>query len=697
MNYEEFLRHPVFLSGLEQLESVRRLMKDEEPPYLFVRRDNNVYAISAVALWVDDPEATVVELLPNHSSPVRVVSTDELSTRSLEVLAQEVTLVEGRDGELKYLCRDEYLLSMMSSKTDSDISWLRTLFSSIPKGLMTVDLQFRPQNFNSEALRMLKTTQADIAQLCTDDLFGAARFSHVQATQAPVLNQVIGIPQKETTLLVDITPLLHDRELTGYAIVLQDLPTVETMAMELLSVKRLNQDLQAILSTIYDEILVVDKHGVILRASDNYVPSMWQQPPNTLIGQNVLKIRDTDDVITRTITEVQRTQQKTSLMQNGNCSVLVVGNPIFTDSKKLERIVLASRDMAEVNRLRRELERSRRRGESYRQQLELLQDQILPSAKSRLVYASRAMDSVMEEVSRVASFTTSVLLIGESGVGKEVIADLIHSQSDRRDGPLIKINCGAIPETLLESELFGYEKGAFSGANQQGKVGLFVKAHTGTLFLDEVSELPLSLQVKLLRALQDREVYPVGGTTPIKFDVRVVAATNRNLRQLVDEGGFREDLYYRINVYPIDIPPLRQRREDIAVLLNHYLNQFNQTYHRTLRFSSTAIELLEGYDFPGNVRELQNIVQRVAIKSDDDVIDVGDVERVLVPTQRQAETGARHFDALVPLDIAMKEVEEKLIVMAMDRFRSTRKAAKALGVNQSTISRKYREIMRNSR
>lgn len=401
-----------------------------------------------------------------------------------------------------------------------------------------------------------------------------------------------------------------------------------------------------------------------------------------------------DDIICRVIREVQDKKQKVSLMHNGQYPVLSVGNPMYTNDPSTDRIVIASRDLTEVARLQGELEKTRRQGESYRKQLEILRERIHDVQGTRLVYASPLMDEVMQEVERVAQFETTVLLVGESGVGKEVIADLIHSLSERRDKPFVKINCAAIPESLLESELFGYEKGAFSGANQQGKKGLFIKADTGTLFLDEISELPLGLQVKLLRALQERQVYPVGATTPVSFDVQLIAATNRRLEQLVAERKFREDLFYRINVYPIEIPPLRDRKADIAVLVHHFLFQLNQTYHRTLRFSSGALELLEAYDFPGNVRQLQNVVNRAAIRSEGEVIDVSVVEKILTGAEYRTVHDNKRFQQVIPLRRAIEQVEEDLIVLAMNRYHSTTQAAKALGINQSTVSRKYRQIVK---
>ena len=284
-------------------------------------------------------------------------------------------------------------------------------------------------------------------------------------------------------------------------------------------------------------------------------------------------------------------------------------------------------------------------------------------------------------------------MTGESGSGKEVIANTIHSLSDRRDQPFIKINCAAIPGHLLESELFGYEKGAFSGAKQEGKKGLFMKAHHGTLFLDEISELPFETQSKLLRAIQEREVYPVGATVPVTFDVRIIAAANRSLTDLVANGKFREDLYYRINVFPIEVPPLRTRTEDVALLANHFLFQFNQMYQRNLRLSRSAIELMEAYEFPGNVRELQNIIQRMAIKNDGDLIDDGVVRSILMKDEpTTSKKGLSRFTQVIPLKDAMVQVEQELVALAVKKFGTTTQAARALGISQSSVSRKYNRL-----
>ncbi len=693
MELASYLRNPIILDHDVDVGQIKQRLQLGEHPFVFVERNGELYALNSISLLLEfERKAQVRFSLARliNSSPIKIIPLPELSAHVLDVLSQEVTLVRHRE-ELKYFRREDYLLAMTASGTDTDHAWLRALFSSIPKGLMIVDFRYAVVNTNEETLRMLKMSRHQLAKASVQELFGTHHFEHVKSTQTPLLNQVITLVKK-TTVLVDFVPLMMNRAMTGFALVLQDLPSVEAMAMELDSVKDLNQDLEAILSTIYDEIVVVDARGVLVRASAHFIAGQWQHPPNSLIGARILEYKSADDVMCRVFTDVQRKKQKVSLMGTGSDPILCVGNPIFTDHRELERVVIASRDLSEVSQLQRELEKTRKQGETYRQQIEWLQKQINHIPGSVVVYASPLMDEVMQEVQRVAQFAATVLIVGESGVGKEVIADLIHSLGERRSNPFIKINCAAIPETLLESELFGYEKGAFSGADRQGKKGLFIKAHKGTLFLDEISELPLGLQAKLLRALQEREVYPVGGTTPIKFDAHIIAATNRSLLSLVAQGKFREDLFYRIDVYPIEVPPLRDRREDIGVLANHYLHQFNQTYQRNLRFSSSAIELLEAYDFPGNVRELQNIVQRLAIRNDTDVIDVPVVERIVLHAGAAEGKKQPRNVQIVPLKQALEKVENEMIALAMKRYHSTTQAARALGVSQSTVSRKYSQM-----
>ena len=692
MDLRTFLREPIFVNESTILDELSEQITKEEHPFVFFRKDDQVYALKSFDFWLNRHEDyfTILKELEN-GSPLDMIPFADLTLHALDILAESVTLVVYED-KLKYLLREDFLLTMVSAGTNSEIAWLRNLFASIPRGLMIVDLNYAVVNSNSEALRMLRISRASLADLRMHEVLGLPNFQYVYRTQSSLLNQIITASPGQVAILVDFVPLVMYQVVTGYALVLQDLPSLEAMAMELDSVKQLNQDLEAILSTIYDEIIVVDTRGKLLRASDHYITTQWNRPPQTLIGQQVLKLKPADDLICQVIREVQKKKQKISRMQNeGESPLLCVGNPIFHAQGELERIVVASRDLTEVARLKRELEQTRRQSENYRKELKRLSERVTQVQGTIPVYVSTLMHEVMSEVERVAQYPTTVLLHGESGVGKEIIANTIHALGERRNKPFIKINCAAIPESLMESELFGYEGGAFSGANLKGKTGLIVKAHKGCLFLDEISELPLAIQGKLLRAIQEREVYPVGGTVPIKFDIQIIVATNRNLTDLVTQGKFRQDLYYRINVYPIEIPPLRERKEDIALLANLFLTQCNLAYQRNLRFTSASLELLEAYPFPGNVRELQNLVQRIAIKNDGEVIDTATVEKILMKSTAQAwHTGA--FTQVIPLKQAFSQVEAELVSLAMKQYKSTIKAAKVLGVSQATVSRKYRQI-----
>jgi len=306
-----------------------------------------------------------------------------------------------------------------------------------------------------------------------------------------------------------------------------------------------------------------------------------------------------------------------------------------------------------------------------------------------IIGTSLKMQRIFDIIERVAASSATVLITGESGVGKELIARVIHQHS-KRQGPLVVINCGAIPETLLESELFGYEKGAFTGATAT-RTGRFEIADKGTIFLDEIGDMSLSLQVKLLRFLQEKTLERVGGNRSISVDVRVIAATNRNLEALVKEGKFREDLYYRLNVIPISIPPLRERKQDIPLLLNYFLEKFNAVNQTSIDgITEEAMEVIMNYNYPGNVRELQNIVERLVVFKRNGRINIEDLPDKLF---NSAITSPYESDIVKDYDTLVSEFEKGLILKALAKSQGVKsQAAKILSINRTTLIEKMKKL-----
>jgi len=361
----------------------------------------------------------------------------------------------------------------------------------------------------------------------------------------------------------------------------------------------------------FDGVWITDGEGKVLFANSANA-SLLGVSKAELEGRTTQQLLDEKIFSNSVILEVIRQKKqisKISYNYHTRLTVLATATPIFDDVGNVKYVFNNVRDITALNELQNSL---KSKDTIIQQQSRQLESMRIRLGEGTIIANSKAFNEVITLAQRVAAFDgATVLILGESGTGKEIISELIVNNSPRKDWPYLQVNCGAIPENLIESELFGYEKGAFTGADNKGHKGLFEAANGGTVFLDEIGDLPLHMQVKLLRVLQQKKVTRVGGTEPIALDVRVIAATNRNLEQMVREGTFREDLYYRLNVVSIFIPPLRERREDIIPLINHFLMVENQKYHTNKSIYSDTIDAFEGYCWPGNVRELEHIVERL--------------------------------------------------------------------------------------
>ncbi len=366
---------------------------------------------------------------------------------------------------------------------------------------------------------------------------------------------------------------------------------------------------------------------------------------------------------------------------------LVTATPVFDDDGNITMVVANVRDITELYELKEKLHENEYLTRKYYRELEQMKLQLLKN--TNIVARDKKMLDVIQIAKRISSLDVTALLTGETGVGKDEIAKFIYRNSERKNNQFIKINCGAIPGTLIEAELFGYEKGAFTGANKDGKMGLFEVADGGTLFLDEIGEIPLDMQVKLLRVLQDNEVKRVGGIKSVKVDVRIIAATNRNLEEMVKEKLFREDLYYRLNIVPISIPPLRERKDDIIPLVHYFLSKLNKKYNFNKSLTAEALSYLYEYEWKGNVRELKNIIERIIIMSNDDVITKEDLPKDMIHIDDALKISAA--DELISLKTALEKVERHMLKIAFERHGNVRAAAKALAIDPATFVRKRKK------
>lgn len=380
-----------------------------------------------------------------------------------------------------------------------------------------------------------------------------------------------------------------------------------------------SERLNAIIEHSFDGIFITDAKANVIRINHAYEVITGLKKEEVL-GKNMADLVRNKLISESGSLQVIKTKQPVTLQQcfRSGKEALVTSSPIFDADGNFIMIVTNVRDLTEIYNLKAVVQEKTAAMDRLAMELEHLQT--TSENNQEIIAKDETTLAAMLLANRVASMDTTVILLGETGVGKEVMARYIFQHSHRAKNSFIKVNCGAIPENLIESELFGYEGGAFTGANKNGKIGLFELANKGTLFLDEIGELPKDMQVKLLRVLQEQEILRVGGTKPVKIDVRIIAATNRNLEEMVSDGTFREDLYYRLTVFPISIPPLRMRKKDIVPLALSFLEKLNQKYQLKKYFTDLSMQLLHEYDWPGNIRELKNIVERAIIISPSDAI-----------------------------------------------------------------------------
>jgi PAS domain S-box-containing protein len=565
------------------------------------------------------------------------------------------------------------------------------IFASTSNGVIATDASGQIVLINRQAATILKLDEKGVVGSHIQTVLpmtGRLVTKCLESGESQLGRHIVG---KKVSLVVSVTPILEDEHILGAMANFQKMQDFEDSALQLESYRRLNVQLEAIFKSSSDGIWLCDGNGKIININ-GASEKINAIKAKDVVGKNVREIVE-EGLMDRSATlEVLETERQVSLLQylkKTNKYLLVTGTPVFDEDGHISLVVVNERDMTQLNIMKEKLAQTRMETERFKDELAELS--LLELKEQEIVAESEEMRQLLKVAVKLAKMEASnILILGETGTGKGLLAKFIHQYSSRQKKPFIQINCAALPETLLEAELFGYEKGAFTGARERGKIGLFELAHEGTLFLDEIGDLPFSVQAKLLKYLDDHEIMRLGSIKPKQVDCTIIAATNRNLEARSRQRKFRQDLFFRLNSFVMHIPPLRARPDDIFELVNHLLDKYNRQYAQRRSISPSAMEQIKSYAFPGNVRELKNMIKIAVMMSEMDSLDDYILRNLKTSVLEQSDYSQK-FGSQMSLPEETSAFEKKLLQNAMTNFKTTREMAGFLGINQSTVVRKMKK------
>jgi phosphotransferase system HPr (HPr) family protein len=627
----------------------------------------------------------------NEDIKIPITSMVALTSLSIRKGDEIVLICEGERGQEALEEISEYLIDQIDLShvsadevdkvIDKTTLTSEKIFESLSNGIMVVDENNVITIFNKAAERITGLKRESMIGHQAHKVLEDSKLHRVLQTGEEMKSdrQVIG----KTMIITNRSPIIVEGKIIGAVAVFQDISEVERLSHELESVKEIKERFGTILAHTHDAISMIDEHGKITYVNPTF-ERIWHVEKGCILGKNMVDVLPAD--VTGRVLKSGKKELGVPIQTAHHTKIITNATPIFIDGK-MKGVISTGKEITELQQMMKKLEEAEEKIEYFQQ--ELSRNQRIEEAFHSIIGSSGTLREVLTMASKAAKTSSTILIRGESGTGKELLARAIHQASEKKNRPFIRVNCAAIPENLLESELFGHEKGAFTGAIKT-KLGKFELANQGTIFLDEIGDMNRDLQVKLLRVLQEREFERVGGLEVIRVNVRVIAATNKKLEEMLAKGTFREDLYYRLNVIPITLPPLRERKGDIPLLAEHFIEKICSREDAALKeITREALNALEVYDWPGNIRELENIIERG--------LALGEGPKLCVDTLPSYIRGKESIQSqelihLIHDDVVPLEVYEKQIIQrALEKHKTFNRAAKALGITHRTVALKARK------
>ncbi|URZ14823.1 sigma 54-interacting transcriptional regulator [Clostridium felsineum] len=619
----------------------------------------------------------------NSKEPIAISMLALLSLKIKENELVEISCYEDTtNGQKAVIELSNYITKNLSdnTKTFSNIDAIieestivnENVLDNIPMGIIVVDINCNITSINDYALNIMDKSLNTVVGMPILDIIPTSDTPTVIKTKEKKLGKTQHI--NKHIVISNCSPIISNNNVIGALCVFQDIS-------ELVGIKEVNERFQRILETSHDLICFIDENRKVSYINPTYEKS-FNIKSSDVLGKDLIEL--SPDGYRMKVFNSKKAIENIFYTKN-NIGIICTVVPIFI-GETFKGVISISKEANEIIKIAKELEKSEEELDYYKN--ELKRHNKLSASFNSIIGSSSTLRDVLITASKAATSPSTVLIRGESGTGKELIAKAIHNGSPRHDKPFVRVNCAAIPENLIESELFGYEKGAFTGAIKS-KPGKFTIANTGTIFLDEIGDIPKSMQVKLLRVLQEREFESVGGIETHKVDVRIIAATNRNLEEMMKTGEFREDLYYRLNVISLFLPPLRKRKEDINLLVEHFINNISEKLNKPIRkIEEDCLLAFMNYNWPGNIRELENIIERAINICDSGIITLKDLPFYI--TNIAPQNDIVKIDDNTPL-LKLEDYEKIILKIAMKKYKSYNKVGKILGVTHRTVSLKCKK------